>query len=810
MAGRNDGAKLMRSECRGFTFHIIVFCLLLAVAGSLAGCANPAKAKADHVAKGEEYLKDSKFQEASLEFRNAIQIDDKLASAHWGLARAFEGLERFPEMIDELRKTVTLDKNNLESRIKLGNYYLAGSRSRADVIAEAERLAREVLDKDKDSIEGHILMGSVLFAQQQKDKALAELNRAIEINPGRVESYLSLAKFHIVAREPEKAEALYKRAIQVNGNSAVAYTEYGKFLTQQNRQPEAEAALRKGVELGPTDRNARFVLASYYLVNRQFDKAEEAYKALAALQPEKPEGQAVLADFYSAIGRTDDSIKIYQGLLAKSPDYLQGRYRLAEILLTKGDTQGATSQIDEAFKKDQHDRQALLLRARMKIQRGQPDDLKAGIEDLKEVLKQEPNSRAGLYFMAQANYNLGLIDQARVFASDLEKNYPDYLPAKLMQLQLTMSGGKPSDYSATISLASDLLSRVDKTAPDRENSPQLLAEIREKALLTRGTAQFQLKNPGAARLDYELAKGIAYQDPVVHNSLALVSLAENKSEEAISSFENALNVDATNFDALNGLITLYARNHEVDKAHARIDQALGRYPNLASLHYLKAQVFGYQGNVQMVEAELNKALELDLNYLPAYSSLAALYIQSKQEDRAIAQYQKIINLRPENATPYMLIGMLEDQRKNYDVAADNYRKALEKDPNAVIAANNLAWMYAVNGKGNLDEAVRLAQGVVQKNPNIAGFVDTLGWVYYKKNLHSAAVEQLRKAVSLNEAQARATNSAPSAAYHYHLGMALKEKGEKDESRRELETAIRLSDKAPFAEVEDARKMLAML
>ena len=149
---------------------------------------------------------------------------------------------------------------------------------------------------------------------------------------------------------------------------------------------------------------------------------------------------------------------------------------------------------------------------------------------------------------------------------------------------------------------------------------------------------------------------------------------------------------------------------------------------------------------------MNKALELDPNYLPAYSALAALYIKSKQEDRAIAEYQKIIALRPDNATPYTLIGMLEDQRKNYDVAADNYRKALEKDPNAVIAANNLAWLYAVTGKGNLDEAVRLAQGVVQKNPNIAGFVDTLGWVYYKKNLHTAAVEQLRKAVSINEAK----------------------------------------------------------
>ncbi|HEU4833266.1 MAG TPA: tetratricopeptide repeat protein [Pyrinomonadaceae bacterium] len=798
----------MRSECRAYTFQITVLCLLLAVASSLSGCANPAKAKADHVQRGEEYLGQSKFQEASLEFRNAIQIDDKLAAAHWGLARAYEGLERFPEMIDELRKTTTLDKENLDARVKLGNYYLAGSRNRADIIAESERLAKEILDKDPKHIEGHILMGGVYFAQQQKDKAFAELNQAIQLDTSRVESYLSLAKFHIAAKEPEKAEELYKRAISINGNSAVAHVEYGKFLTQQNRQPEAEAELTKAVQVGPNDRNARFILASYYLVNRQFDKAEEAYKALAAVPPQKPENQAVLADFYSAIGRTDEAVKIYQDLVSKTPDFLQGRYRLAEILLTKGDAKGATVQIDEAFKKDQHDRQALLLRARMKAQRGQPDDLKSAIEDLKDVLRQEPNSRPGLYFMAQANYNLGLIDQARAFASDLEKNYPDYLPAKLMQLQLTMAGGKPNDYTSAISLATDLLARVDKTAPDRENSPQMLAEVREKAYLVRGTAQLQLRNIPAARKDYELAKAVAERDPIVHNSLALVSLAENKPEDAISSFENALNVDATNFDALNGLINLYARTNQIDKAHGRIDQALSAYPNMAALHYLKGQVYGFQQNGQMLEAELNKALELDQNYLPAYSALAALYIKSKQEDRAIAQYQKIINLRPENATPYVLIGMLEDQRKNHEVAADSYRKALEKDPNSVIAANNLAWLYASTGTGNLDEAVRLAQSAVQRNPNIAGFVDTLGWVYYKKNLHAAAIEQLRKAVSLNEAQARASNTAPSAAYHYHLGLALKEKGDKEEARRELQTAIKLAEKAPFAELEDARKTLA--
>src|ERR1044072_6788049 len=124
----------MNSECRGSLYKTTLLCVLLAAIFSLTGCTNKEKAKAEHVRKGEAYLTDSKFQEASLEFRNALQIDDKLPSAHWGLARAFEGLERYPEMLDALRKTVTLDQNNLEARIKLGNYYLGGSRGRAEGI----------------------------------------------------------------------------------------------------------------------------------------------------------------------------------------------------------------------------------------------------------------------------------------------------------------------------------------------------------------------------------------------------------------------------------------------------------------------------------------------------------------------------------------------------------------------------------------------------------------------------------------------------------------------------------------------------
>ena len=101
----------MNSEPQRFFCYITLLSLFLAVVVSLGGCTNSEKAKAGHVSKGEAYLKDSKFQEAALEFRNALQLDDKLAAAHWGW-RAYEPATS--EML-EGEENDQLDQNNLRN-----------------------------------------------------------------------------------------------------------------------------------------------------------------------------------------------------------------------------------------------------------------------------------------------------------------------------------------------------------------------------------------------------------------------------------------------------------------------------------------------------------------------------------------------------------------------------------------------------------------------------------------------------------------------------------------------------------------------
>src|SRR6267142_5853470 len=212
----------MKTECRITLYHATLLSVLLTTLFAIAGCTNPEKAKIAHVNQGEAYLKDEKFQEASLEFRNAIQIDEKLASAHWGLARSYEGLQRFQEAFEELRKTTDLDADNLDARVKLGNYYIAAAKGHPELVAEAKRLANQILAKNANHVEGHILMGSIFYAQNEREKAFAEINHAIELEPRRVESYLSLARFYIVTNDKAKAEETFQRAIAVNNNSGLA------------------------------------------------------------------------------------------------------------------------------------------------------------------------------------------------------------------------------------------------------------------------------------------------------------------------------------------------------------------------------------------------------------------------------------------------------------------------------------------------------------------------------------------------------------------------------------------------------------
>jgi tetratricopeptide (TPR) repeat protein len=761
----NCGEKCVKNmtECRIFHFRFLLLALVLGGGLIFASCN---KSTEKHVARGEEYLQKRRFEEAVMEFRTAADIDKTSAKAHWGLARAYENLGQFYESIDALRQVTELDANNLEAKVKLGNYFLL---SNPPQIPETERLLEDIFARDPNFIEGFVLKASLFRAQQKPEKVVLEvLNNAIALNPNRTETYLSLARFFIKTNKVNEAEKAIQKGISVNPNAAVGYLEYGRFLDFTNRAGDAEAQFKKAVEVEPKSIEAGQSIAEFYLAQRQLDKAEQSYKNLVLIQENSAEGKMDLANFYAQVGRADDAVKIFGEILQEKPEYVRARYRLCEIYLERKENARATEQIEELLKINDKDEEALMLRARVSMQENKAEE---SIKDLEEVLKKKPTQRNALFYMTQARLALGQIDQARAFIGDLEKYHPNFLKTKLLKIQVSFANDESEN---ALREANELLDAIKNAYPSAENAAQTLEDLRIRALTASGLAYLQLEKLEQARADLQTVQRFSPNSSGALVNLAKVAVAENNLTEAAGLYQKALAADDKNFDALSGAVNVLSRQKQFAEAHRKIDKAIqestGQVAILPALHYLKSNVFTSENNEPSAEEELKRAMAIDDGYLPAFSAYASLLAMRNQTDAAIEEYKKVVAKKP-SASVFTLIGTLEDARGNAFEAEKNYRKALEIEPTAPIAANNLAWLIAVNG-GNLDEALQLAQMTVSRNQNVAGYHDTLGWVYHKKGLHAPAVEQLKKAVALDEIEARQTNSAVNPAYRQRLGTAM--------------------------------------
>ncbi len=739
-----------------------------------------------------------------MQFRAAVEYDKDSAAAHWGMARAYEKLGQFTETVEELRKTVELDDKNLDAKAKLANYFLL---VQPPLTSEAEKLRDEILAADSGFIEGHILTASIMATQGKPDADVVEaINKAIALDPQRIESYISLQRLFMTREKAPEAEEAIKRGIAAVPDSTLGHIEYGRFLMYSGRDEEAENQFNKAIATDNTNIEAREALAEFFVTSGQIDKAEQAYIELVRIQENSPESRLVLAEFYDKANRGDEAIATLNQVLVDAPEYVLARYRLSNIHLDRKESEKVEEQLVALFKINDDDIEALMLRTRLRMQEHKVEE---AVKDLTEILKKQPSSREPLFMMAQAKLSLGLLDQANAFLGDLERYHPTFLNAGLVRIQAAFTAG---DASTALRLSNELIKRSNAAVPTSDQPIQMVQDVRVKAISSRGLAHLELGRYSEAKSDLQEVLRVSPRSSAAMVNLAKVFVAEGNLPEAYSLYEKALNADPRNFDAISGIVNISIRQGQPEKAHARLDSLIeanaGRGEVLAALSFLKSNVYSAEKNPEQAERHLLNAISTDPDYLPAYSAYASFLVSQKRISEALDQYRKVVEKRPV-APAFTMLGILEDSQGNTSAAEKAYRRALELAPETPIAANNLAWLIAEQ-QGNLDEALQLATMAVSKGQTTAGFYDTLGWVYLKKGLASPAVEQFRKAVAVEQSAAQKTGSIPVPGYRVRLGMALAKAGDKESARREVETSLRQIANLSQREIQDARSVLATL
>jgi tetratricopeptide (TPR) repeat protein len=137
---------------------------------------------------------------------------------------------------------------------------------------------------DNKSYRAHYLLGNVLSAQNETDRAESEYRTAIELSPDQPRTYYQLALL-LHARQDDAGEtALLTRALAADNNYAPAHCEMGRILLGQHRLADAVTQLNLAVQDNPSMEQAYFLLARAYAGLGQKDQADVMVKQYTELR----------------------------------------------------------------------------------------------------------------------------------------------------------------------------------------------------------------------------------------------------------------------------------------------------------------------------------------------------------------------------------------------------------------------------------------------------------------------------------------------------------------------------------------------
>jgi len=181
---------------------------------------------------------------------------------------------------------------------------------------------------------GEVLVATAETAIRRGDRerAIAELTRAIEINPTLTKAHMTLADVHRADGDYALAETSYRRAAELEPQNFDAQYYDGLMLHLMERLTEAVRAYLRALAVRPNDFDANLKLAgAYYQLDETGPALEYAEKA-ARVNPRSGEAKFQLGAIYAARGDHASAVREYQQaaeLLPLTPELL---LNLAESL----------------------------------------------------------------------------------------------------------------------------------------------------------------------------------------------------------------------------------------------------------------------------------------------------------------------------------------------------------------------------------------------------------------------------------------------------------------------------------------------
>ncbi len=588
----------------------------------------------------------------------------------------------------------------------------------------------------------------------------------------------------------------YRLAIKEDPSASFLTEELSDLYIQSGRLREAEAEAEEVLAQNPNDLNARRILARIYarlIGDSQQNRIDEKYLKKAIEQYQKiTEKDSRDTDSWLMLGRLEklaqnspDAEKAYKKALENDPNNEDALTGLAMVYGDLGDNKQAAEMLRRAAEKNPSGRSLAALASAYEQMR----DYALAAETLKRAIEISPADRSEL---------------RRAYAQDLMLS--DQLDAALAEYQ-SLAAEDPKD--AQIQLRISQIYRQKRDFAKAREASDKAKELDPNSLEIRYNDVNLLEAEGKTNEAIALMKTIldttakkSYSTAERGNRVVLLerlgSMYRSNEQfgEAINTFREIAAVDPEMASRAEvQVIETYRASKNYAKAESTAREDVAKYPGDRVLASVYASTLADAGKYDAAIAEMKKIVSAKPDR-EGWIALAQVYEKAKrfpEMAQAIDEAEKLSKTKEDRETVYFMRGAMYERQKKYDEAEAQFRKVLEINPDNASALNYLGYMLADRGV-RLQEALQLISKAVEREPGNGAYLDSLGWVYYRLSRYPEAETNLKLALD---------KMSGDPTVHDHLGDVYLHQGKVKEAIAQWEMALKNWDASAPAEQEPA-------
>ena len=229
------------------------------------------------------------------------------------------------------------------------------ARRQVGVWQDTRTLFEHALALDERNYLAHSKLGEVARAEGDLAGALAAFERALEHNPGHVESLNLLALCHLEDGALAPARALLERARAVAPDDAQTWLNLGMLELDSGDAAAARRCFESARRLDPASAQAPFNLAYLEQSEQRYAEAEGLLEEALARERDFAEAWSNLGQVRLATGKLTGALQAFEEAARLAPDDPLAHFNLGKARERGGDKRGAaqafrrTLQLDPEF-----------------------------------------------------------------------------------------------------------------------------------------------------------------------------------------------------------------------------------------------------------------------------------------------------------------------------------------------------------------------------------------------------------------------------------------------------------------------------